>query len=112
MTDHDDAVLTLVRAADPLDVDELERWLASSAPARIHAAATTRPSINHRRRRTAALVVIGVAATSIAAAAATGHLGRPAPDRVKAHIAELDHGLPPDLQANPDLDSARLVAES
>lgn len=66
----------------------------------------------HRRRRGAALAVVGVVVTSMGAAAAAGLLGRPAPERVKAHIAELDRGLPAGLRANPLLDTARSVAES
>jgi len=113
MTD-DDVVLTIVRLADPLARAELDRWVQSDAPARIANRIVEGPAARagHRRRRIAALAAVGVVVTSMGAAAAAGLLGRPAPEQVKAHLAELDRGLPADLRANPLLDTARSVAES
>ena len=110
----DDDVLTMVRRADPLDPAELDGWVQSEAPARIAAEIIggSRSATPRRRRRVVALTVAGVVVTSMGAAAAAGLLGRPAPERVKAHLAELDRGLPADLRADPNLDQVRAVAES
>jgi hypothetical protein len=113
MTPDDDAVLTLVRAADPLDEAEIESWASSPAAAAILDRVLARPPRARRRARTlVGAVVVGTAAVGVGVAAASGIIGRPAPDRVVEHLAELDRGLPADLRANPQLQTARSVAAS
>ena len=65
----------------------------------------------HRARWLAggAVVVTGALAT---AAAASGVLGGPAPDPIRAHLAALDAGMPQDLRLNPDVEHAMAVAST
>lgn len=112
---HNDVVLEGVRRADPLDALEVLDW-SSSEDARLVLERVTNANVvalpAARRRHAIPLVIAAVAVTgglSVAAAAA-GVLGRPAPDRVRQHLAALDHGMPEDLRLNPDLEHARAVA--
>jgi hypothetical protein len=95
--------LDRLRAADPLDAAELTAW-SDSLPAL--------PPLPRPRRRALPLAigVVAVSAGSVGVAVGTGVLGGPAPDPVKAHLAELDHGIPADLRYDPDLEHARTVA--
>ena len=106
---------SLVRAADPLDPDELRAWTTSPSRERIArdilATPVERSRSSHcRRSRLVAIVVAVILVGAAAAAAAATRLGQPAPDPVRAHLAELDHGMPPDLRYNPDLANAHAVA--
>ena len=108
-------LMTLLRAADPLDPDELASWATSPGRARIRRAVVGTPVASsarprRSRSRVVAISVAGAALAGGAAAAATSILGEPAPDPVRAHLAELDKGLPADLRYNPDLADARAVA--
>jgi hypothetical protein len=95
--------LERLRAADPLDAAELTTW-SGSLPAL--------PPLSRPRRRALPITlgVVAVSAGSVGIAVATGVLGGPAPDPIKAHLAELDHGIPADLRYDPDLEHARTVA--
>ena len=106
---------SLVRAADPLDPDELRAWTTSQSRERIARDIIATPvershSSQGGRFRLVAIVVAVILVGAAAAAAAATRLGRPAPDPVRAHLAELDHGMPPDLRYNPDLANAHAVA--
>lgn len=105
-----DALLELVRAADPLDPAELASWSASD---RLLARAFASPAEElprHRRLLPIAVGVLAASAGTVAVAVATGVLGGPAPDPVKAHLAELDRGIPADLRYDADVEHARTVA--
>ncbi len=115
MRSSNDTVVTIVRSADPLDSDDLKAWTTSARRNRLASEIVASPietSRESRRRRSrfVAIAAVGLLATAGAAAAAATLLGGPAPDPVRAHLAELDHGLPPDLRYNPDLAHARAVA--
>ena len=104
----------MIKAADPLDPFELDTWPETRALqlllARIGAEAqSTRASRRRLVSLTAAIALVGL--SGVGAAVAAGLLGGPAPDAVKAHLAELDRGMPADLRYNPDVDHARAVAE-
>src|SRR6476620_3209068 len=111
----DNALMTLVRSADPLDVGELERYVREPAARalldRICASAGEPAVAPPRRRSRRAAVTLGsafvVAAGSVGVAVATDLLGAPAPEPVKDHLADLDRGMPADLRYNPDLEHAR-----
>jgi len=96
-------LLERLRAADPLDRAELDTW-AGALP--------SLPPVPARRRRVLPLAAGVVAASvgTIGVAVATGVLGGPAPDPIRAHLAELDHGIPADLRYDPDVEHARTVA--
>jgi hypothetical protein len=115
MTTRSDELIHLVREADPLDPAELRNWAESprrEQVLRTVCATVAEPARMRRRGRRSRLVAVAVAAVLVggAAAAAAAVLGRPAPDPVRAHLAELDRGMPPDLRYNPNLDNARAVA--
>lgn len=103
-------MLEFLRLADPLDPDELASWPSAATAQRIrrtplHSGPVT--PRNRGRRVVAiglALAVAGSGGIAVAAAILS------APDAVKAHLAELDRGMPADLRYNPDLDHARAVA--
>ena len=109
-----DELLSLVREADPLDPAELRNWAESRDREQVlrTVCATAAEPARMRRRRRSRLVAVAVAAVLVggATAAAATVLGRPAPDPVRAHLAELDRGLPPDLRDNPNLNNAHAVA--
>ena len=114
MNTRSDELMSLIRGADPLDQDELRSWAASEARERVlhEVCATAAEPASKRRRRRSRLVAVAAAAVLVGggAAAATTIVGRPAPDPVRAHLAELDQGMPPDLRYNPDLSNAHAVA--
>ncbi|MEP7019036.1 MAG: hypothetical protein ABI808_00180 [Pseudonocardiales bacterium] len=115
MTTSQDRVLTIVRGADPLDADELREWTMSQRRERLSrdiVATPVEPSNRSTRGRSrlVAIAALGALTVAGAAAAATTMLGGSAPDTVRAHLAELDAGMPPDLRYNPDLVHARAVA--
>ena len=109
-----DELVSLVREADPLDPAELRNWAESQHGEQVlrTVCATNAEPARRRRRGRSRLVAVAVAGVLVggAAAAAATVLGRPAPDPVRAHLAELDRGMPPDLRYNPDLNNARAVA--
>jgi hypothetical protein len=110
-----DSVLERVRRVDPIREIDLDQW-GTSAEARhvfdlvVGSSAVDRPR-RHRARWLAggAVVVTGALAT---AAAASGVLGGPAPDPIRAHLAALDEGMPNDLRLNPDVEHAMAVAST
>jgi hypothetical protein len=110
-----DSVLERVRQADPIGEIDLRQW-SVSAEARqlfdlvVDSTVVVRPR-RHRARWLAggAVVVTGAVAT---AAAASGVLGGPAPDPIRAHLAALDAGMPQDLRLNPDVEHAMAVAST
>jgi len=117
----DDEILDRIRRADPLDAEEAEIWRRShelgasqllgsiSVASSVASSASGRGRSRRTRRRVAIAAVLASAGLATAAAAA-GVLGRPAPDRVRLHLAALDEGLPADLRLNPDVAHARAVA--
>jgi hypothetical protein len=66
-----------------------------------------------RRRRTMwiAATVVGTSALATAVAA-SGLLGEPAPEPIRADLAAVDQGLPEDLRTNPDVENAMAVAST
>jgi hypothetical protein len=111
-----DAVLERVRHADPIDHADVQRW-RNSANSRQMLGGIVRgdvvPFRPSRRRRPlwvgATAVVVGTLATGVAA---SGILGEPAPEPIRADLAAVDQGLPEDLRANPDVENAMAVASS
>ena len=109
-----EAVLHAVREADPIDMPDVHHW-ATSEEARLvfdrivgSDVGVVRP-FPHRRAKW----IGGAAAVTVAigsAAAASGVLGDPAPEPIRAHIAAVDEGLPDDLRLNPDVEHATAVA--
>src|SRR4051812_25187123 len=67
-----------------------------------------------RRRRRLVRVVAATCGlfilTAAAAIAGAYVLGGPAPSGVRSDISNVDQGMPPDLQLNPDVEHARSVA--
>jgi hypothetical protein len=109
-----DELITIVREADPLDPAEVRSWVESEHRRRLLPdICGPLDAVAHKRRlrrsHVAAIAAAGVLVGG-AAAAATAVLGGPAPDPVRAHLAELDQGMPPDLRYNPDLSNAHAVA--
>jgi hypothetical protein len=88
MTPSADKLVQRVRAADPLDPDDLRAWTASQRRERIVRDIVATPVGPARRshRRRGGLVAIVVAGLLVGAAAATATtiLGRPAPIRTSA----------------------------
>ncbi len=110
-----DSVLERVRRVDPIREIDLHQWSASAEARQlfdhvVDSNVVDRPQ-RHRARWLAggAVVVTGALAT---AAAASGVLGGPAPDPIRAHLAALDKGLPQDLRLNPDVEHAMAVAST
>ena len=111
-----DAVMERVRRADPIEGHVGDEWSSSQDAQRMFAVivGTNVVALHATRRRRApwiggAAVVAGALAT---AAAASGVLGDPAPERIRAHLAAVDEGLPDDLRLNPDVDNAMAVAST
>jgi hypothetical protein len=110
-----DALLERVRRADPVDAAEILDWSNSDDARRMVGRVTCTTVVTiptHRRRRAirAGVAAVAVAGGLTTAAAAGSLLGRPAPERVREHLSDLDRGMPADLQLNPDLQHARAVA--
>jgi hypothetical protein len=113
---NSDSVLERVRRHDPIRDVDLRQWSASPEARRVFdlvvgsSFVDSRP-LRHRGRWLAggAVVVSGALAT---AAAASGILGGPAPDSIRAHLAALDEGMPQDLRLNPDVEHAMAVAST
>ena len=110
-----DSVLERVRRVDPIREIDLRRW-SDTAEARlvfdvvVGSSVVDRPRPHRARWLTGgAVVVTGALAT---AAAASGLLGGPAPDPIRAHLAGLDAGMPQDLRLNPDVEHAMAVAST
>jgi hypothetical protein len=112
-----DALLEAVRTADPIADIDVQQWSSSADAQRVldslvdsSIVVALRPS---RRRRTlwigATAVVAGAMATGVAA---SGMLGEPAPEPIRADLAAVDQGLPEDLRANPDVENAMAVAST
>ena len=110
-----DSVVERVRQVDPIREIDLRQWGTSPEARRVldlvvGSALLDRPRRHRARWLTGgAVVVSGALAT---AAAASGVLGGPAPDPIRAHLAELDSGMPQDLQVNPDVEHAMAVAST
>jgi hypothetical protein len=109
------SVLERVRRLDPIREIDLRHWSASPEARRVFdrvvgSSVVARPR-RHRGRWLAggAVVVSGALATAVAA---SGVLGGPAPDSIRAHLAALDEGLPQDLRVNPDVEHAMAVAST
>jgi hypothetical protein len=103
-----------LRAADPLDENDVARWRLAASLAL--APTPVVPAAYPRRGRTTT-VALAVAAVSgvgvgVGVAAAAGLLGEPAPPSVQRHIAGVDDGMPADLRYNPDVVNAREVAST
>src|SRR5262245_16103497 len=109
-----DAMLELVRRVDPIGDIDVQKW-ASSADAQLVLDRIVGDDEvvgrSSRRRRTVWIgaTVVGVSALA-SVAAATGLLGGPAPEPIRADLASVDQGLPEDLRANPDVENAMAVA--
>jgi hypothetical protein len=110
-----DSVMERVRRLDPIREVDLRQWSSSPEARRVldfvvGSSFVDRPR-RHRGRWLAggALVMTGALAT---AAAASGVLGGPAPDSIRAHLSALDEGLPADLRVNPDVEHAMAVAST
>lgn len=120
-----DQLVAYIRSADPLGEADLDGWpdeatthrvidrIVASDPYDSVVDPAAEPVAGRARPRRvltplAGVLVLAVAGTGIAFA--TGILGGPAPDPVKAHLAELDRGIPADLRYNADVEGARAVA--
>jgi len=113
MTITKDDLLLMIKAADPLDRAEFEAWPSRSQSENMLARIYTSGLPVPRRRRRVVAIAAGTAVFGLGAAgvaAASGVLGRPAPEPVKEYLVELDRGMPDDLRYNPDVDNARAVA--
>ena len=110
-----DSVLERVRRVDPIMEIDLRQWESTAEARRVFDLVVGSSLVEPRRRHRArwltggAVVVTGALAT---AAAASGVLGGPAPDPIRAHLAALDAGLPQDLRLNPDVEHAMAVAST
>ncbi|MEO8267223.1 MAG: hypothetical protein ABI706_17105 [Ilumatobacteraceae bacterium] len=110
-----DSVLERVRRVDPIREIDLYQWGTSAEARRVFDFVVSSSVVGRPRRHRArwlaggAVVVTGAFAT---AAAASGVLGGPAPDPIRAHLAALDDGLPQDLRLNPDVEHAMAVAST
>jgi hypothetical protein len=109
-------MLETVRSADPIGDIDVRQWSSSEDARRVlehivdSNVVALRPS---RRRRTMwiAATVVGTSALATAAAA-SGLLGEPAPEPIRADLAAVDQGLPEDLRTNPDVENAMAVAST
>ena len=112
-----DAVLEKVRTADPIADIDVRQWSSSVDAQRVLDSITDSSNVvalrSPRRHRTlwigATAVVVGALATGVAA---SGILGGPAPDPIRADLAAVDKGVPDDLRANPDVENAMAVAST
>ncbi|MEO7397190.1 MAG: hypothetical protein ABIW84_01365 [Ilumatobacteraceae bacterium] len=112
-----DAILDRVRRVDPVDALEVLDWTLSDDARRVlddvtRAEIVTLGSPRRHRGRRIAIAAVAVTGGLVTARAAADVLGGPAPDRVRAHLAALDEGMPADLRLDPDLDHARAVAST
>src|SRR5688572_487711 len=109
-----DELLEAVRSADPISDIDVRLWSSSEDAQRMLDQIVGSELVavrTSRRRRTLWIASTVVATSALAtAAAASGLLGEPAPEPIRAHIAAVDEGLPEDLRANPDVDNAMAVA--
>jgi hypothetical protein len=110
-----DSVLERVRRVDPIREIDLRQWESTAEARRVFDSVVGYSRIERPRRHRArwlaggAVIVTGALAT---AAAASGVLGGPAPDPIRAHLAALDAGMPEDLRLNPDVEHATAVAST
>jgi hypothetical protein len=110
-----DSVLERVRRVDPIGEIDLRQWESTVEARRVFDLVVGSSLVERPRRHRArwltggAVVVTGALAT---AAAASGVLGGPAPDPIRAHLAALDAGMPQDLRLNPDVEHAMAVAST
>ncbi len=116
-----DPVVEWVRLADPLHDERVAGWShteeASLILQRIVAGETSAQTHEISvgpRRRPARSLLIAVALLVIGASAAGARLllGGPAPAAVQRDLGAVDQGMPADLQLNPDVQNARLVAQA
>jgi hypothetical protein len=112
-----DAILERVRSADPVGDIDVRQWSDSEDAQRVLDRIVGGNVValrSSRRRRTLWIgaTVVVTSALATAAAAASGLLGEPAPDPIRADLAAVDEGLPEDLRANPDVENAMAVAST
>ena len=111
-----DALLDRVREANPISSREVHEWTTSDQARRVFElvvgsdVAVVRAFPSRRARWIGGAAVVTVAIGS--AAAASGVLGDPAPEPIRAHLAAVDDGLPADLRTNPDVEHAMAVAST
>lgn len=112
-----DEILETVRSADPIVDIDVRHWSSSADAQRVLDSIVGSSDVSalrsSRRHRAlwigASAVVAGAFATGVAA---SGMLGEPAPEPIRADLAAIDHGLPEDLRANPDVENAMAVAST
>jgi hypothetical protein len=111
-----DELLEAVRSADPISDIDVRLWSSSEDAQRMldQIVGSELVAVRASRRRRTLWIASTVVATSAlaTAAAASGLLGEPAPEPIRADIAAVDEGLPEDLRANPDVDNAMAVAST
>lgn len=117
-----DALLDRVRECNPISAGDVHAWTTSDEARRTFdlisrsdlavgsdvAVVRTFPSRRARWIGGAAVVTVAIGS----AAAASGVLGDPAPEPIRAHLAAVDEGLPDDLRVNPDVEHAMAVAST
>jgi hypothetical protein len=106
-----------VRRADPIGDIDVRQWSSSDDARRrfdliVGNAVIAQQSPRRRKARWIGGAVVVTGAALATAAAASGILGEPAPDPIRAHIAAVDDGLPDDLRVNPDVANAMAVAST
>ena len=108
-----DALLERVRQADPVSGNDVESWTGSEHARSVLDGLVGSNVMSFRPSRKRALWVGGAAVVAGAlatTAAASGMLGEPAPEPIRASLAAVDQGLPEDLRLNPDVERAMAVA--
>jgi hypothetical protein len=114
-------LISLIARCDPLDRPTMGWSRTSEADAMVRRIAageltaprdTVRDTSTRRRNRRPAIMVAALLIAGAGVAAAAQILGGPAPSQVKEDLASVDQGMPPDLRYNPDVQSARLVAQA
>lgn len=110
-----DSVLVRVQGANPVADVDLHDWSSSPEARRLldrvvgSNIGAFRPP-RHRARWVAGAAVVTAAMGTVAAA--SGVIGEPAPDSIRANLAAVDNGMPQALRVNPDVDHAIAVASS
>jgi hypothetical protein len=110
-----DSVMERVHRVDPIREVDLRDWSTSMQARQVFEFVVHSNVVDRKWRHQArwlaggAVVVTGALATAVAA---SGILGGPAPDPIRAHLAALDAGMPQDLRLNPDVEHAKAVAST
>jgi hypothetical protein len=114
-------MISLIARCDPLDGSTVGWSRTSEADAMVRRIAageltaaidTIRDSPSRRPGRRPAIMAVALLIVGASVAAAAQILGGPAPSQVKQDLANVDQGMPSDLRYNPDVRSARLVAQA